>query len=290
VHVSIGLTLSALGKVPEAMGEYRRAIQLQPDLAMAHNNLGRLLEDRQQLAEAAAEYRQAAELDPDYALVHYNLGGARARFGQWQQAAADYARAFELELPEGPYYWLDRACVLLQLGDTAGYQNLCSRMREHYGQSREKDPVAALAHTCALGPDAFPDAGLVLKLAEQRLAVSPPSGHDAWSEHVLGLAYYRAGQYDQAAACLGQALQHEPDWEHKVLNWLVLALAEQRLGHDAAARQWLDMAEQWIKQKAPGAGQKRSAFAIPGWHWRDALMVQLFRREAEALLSADKKD
>ena len=116
----------------------------------------------------------------------------------------------------------------------------------------------------------------------------PPSGHDGWSKHVLGLAYYRAGRHDQATACLGKALQDERDWEHNVLNWLVLAMAEQRLGHGAAARRWLDRAEKWIKQKTPGAGRGGSAFAVPGWHWRDALMVQLFRREAAALLGREE--
>jgi tetratricopeptide (TPR) repeat protein len=138
-------------------------------------------------------------------------------------------------------------------------------MRERYGRSREVDPLAALAHTCAVGPDAFSDAGLVLKIAEQRLAVTRlPSGHDAWSKHVLGLASYRAGRYDQAAACLGQALQDDPDWEHQVLNWLVLAMAEHRLGHGAAARRWLDRAEEWIKHRTAAAGQSSTGPRPPG--------------------------
>jgi serine/threonine-protein kinase len=290
VHHNLGLALCQ-GNLPEAEAEFREATRLKPEDAKCRTSLAIALEDLGRLAEAEAEYRRAVQRQPDYALAHYNLGGLYAKEGRWDRAAADYATAFDRELPGNPYYWLDYACVLLQRGDVAAYRQLCARMREQYGRSRDADQVAALAHTCALGPGAFPDAGPALKFAQQRLArTRPASGHDAWSEHVLGLAYYRAGRYGQAAACLGQALQDRPDWEPRALNWLVLAMAEQRLGHGAAARRWRDLAEEWIRQKVPGTARAGSAFAVRGWHWRDALMVQLFRREAEALASAEKRD
>jgi tetratricopeptide (TPR) repeat protein/serine/threonine protein kinase len=282
-HYNLGTALSARGKWPEAVKECHRAIELQPDFAEAHNALGCALVAQGNFAEAEAEFHRATQFQPHLAVAHSNLGRVHAHAGRWEQAAAAFATAFEREPPEDPYVWLERACVLLQLGRAEEYRKLCARMREHCGRSRDANPLSALAHTCALGPDAFPDAGIVLKLAEQRLAVTP-SREKAWSKHVLGLASYRAGRYDQAAACLGQALQDQPDWEHNVLNWLVLAMAEQRLGHGAAARRWRDKAEEWVKHKTLGAGQGGMAYHVPGWLWRDCLMVQLFRREAEALL------
>ena len=51
-------------------------MELKPDYAEAHNNLGNAFKDRGKLDEAAACYRRALELKPDYAEAHSNLGAA----------------------------------------------------------------------------------------------------------------------------------------------------------------------------------------------------------------------
>ncbi|HKM54151.1 MAG TPA: tetratricopeptide repeat protein, partial [Isosphaeraceae bacterium] len=62
-----------LRRLPEAVACYRRALQLKPDYAEAHSNLGNALKDQGKLNEAVACYRRALELKPDYAWVHSNL-------------------------------------------------------------------------------------------------------------------------------------------------------------------------------------------------------------------------
>ena len=64
------------GQLDEAIAEYRKALQIQPDYAEAHNNLGIALYDKRQLDEAIAEYRKALQIQPDYAMAHNNLGNA----------------------------------------------------------------------------------------------------------------------------------------------------------------------------------------------------------------------
>jgi protein O-GlcNAc transferase len=49
-------------------------LELKPDYAEAHNNLGNALNDQGKLDEAVACYRRALELKPDYAEAHNNLG------------------------------------------------------------------------------------------------------------------------------------------------------------------------------------------------------------------------
>ena len=56
------------GKLDEAVACYRRALELKPDFAEAHNNLGNALKDQGKLDEAVACYRRALELKPDYAV------------------------------------------------------------------------------------------------------------------------------------------------------------------------------------------------------------------------------
>src|SRR5262249_54799121 len=152
-------------------------------------------------------------------------------------------------------------------GDHEGYRKLCRRMFERFGQSKDPDDIALLAHTCVLLPGALGDQSRVLQLAEQRLAITkPPSLHHNWSVHVLSLAYYRSGKYQAAIDCLTKAASDYANWEERAVNWLVLSMAHQRLGHAAEARQWLDKAASRIQEKQPQRGQP---FVPPGWQWRD---------------------
>ncbi len=61
-HYNLGNALNGQGKVEEAVAEYRTAIRLQPDLAEAHCNLGRLLRRRGDYAGALAMLRRGHEL------------------------------------------------------------------------------------------------------------------------------------------------------------------------------------------------------------------------------------
>ena len=80
-----------------AIAAYRRAVAGRPDLADAHNNLGRLLHDRGELAEAEACYRRARTLAPFVALYAFNLGVALEDSGRAAEAIGAYEQALELD-------------------------------------------------------------------------------------------------------------------------------------------------------------------------------------------------
>ena len=73
-HYNLGITLQELGRLDEAEASYTQAIAFKPDYALAHNNLGVTLKDLGRLAEAQASYTQAIALKPDYAEAHSSLG------------------------------------------------------------------------------------------------------------------------------------------------------------------------------------------------------------------------
>jgi tetratricopeptide (TPR) repeat protein len=80
-----------------AIAAYRRAIAGRPDLADAHNNLGRIHHDRGEVAVAEACYRRAMERAPDVALYHFNLGVALEDQGRGDDAVAAYQQALALD-------------------------------------------------------------------------------------------------------------------------------------------------------------------------------------------------
>jgi len=99
----------------EAEKLYRRAIELNPNNALAHNNLGNVLRDLKRHDEAEAMYRRAIELNPNNALAHNNLGNALRDLKRHDEAEAMYRRAIELD----PKYYdaYGNLIVLLRLLD-----------------------------------------------------------------------------------------------------------------------------------------------------------------------------
>lgn len=89
-----------------AIAAYQRALAGRPDLADAHNNLGRLLHDRASragiadrvdLAAAEAHYRLALCAAPGVALYWFNLGVVLEDAGRVGEAVAAYEQALALD-------------------------------------------------------------------------------------------------------------------------------------------------------------------------------------------------
>ena len=80
-----------------AIAAYHRALAGRPDLADAHNNLGRLLHDRGDLAAAEAHYRLALCTGPAVALYWFNLGVVLEDGGRAAEAIGAYEHALALD-------------------------------------------------------------------------------------------------------------------------------------------------------------------------------------------------
>ena len=61
-----GNAFAKLGWKEEAIKDYTKAIELNPEYALAYNNRGKALEDLGERAEAIKDYTKAIELDPQY--------------------------------------------------------------------------------------------------------------------------------------------------------------------------------------------------------------------------------
>jgi uncharacterized protein HemY len=105
-----------------------------------------------------------------------------------------------------------------------------------------------------------------------------------------GLAFMRTknGQYQEAIDRLQAGIATREGKTGGPHDWLVLAMAHHRLGHEAEARQWLDRAVQELDKESTlpvdsDAGTAR-ATARTARSWTDRLELDSFRREAESLL------
>ena len=96
IFSNYGVILEDLGKRQEAEVSYRKAIEIEPDFAMAHCNLGNILKDLGKLKDAELSTRKAIEIEPDFAEAYSNLGNILKDFGKLQDAELPYRKAIQL--------------------------------------------------------------------------------------------------------------------------------------------------------------------------------------------------
>jgi tetratricopeptide (TPR) repeat protein len=80
----------------EAICIYRRVLEIEPDHAAAHINLGTLYYNRQDFVAAEKHYRAALDSDSRYALAYFDLGNVLDETDRIQDAVAAYRTAIQL--------------------------------------------------------------------------------------------------------------------------------------------------------------------------------------------------
>ncbi len=91
-----------------------------------------------------------------------------------------------------------------------------------------------------------------IELAQEAIRLVPNDG-DFWN--VLGLAYYRDGNWKDAVAALEKAMELSSGGDSN--DWFFLAMAHWQLGHKQEARQWYDQAIVWMDQNQPNNEELR---------------------------------
>jgi WD40 repeat protein/tetratricopeptide (TPR) repeat protein/tRNA A-37 threonylcarbamoyl transferase component Bud32 len=258
---------------PQVIACLDRVIAAEPKRGKHHDGRAWAYFESQQWEKSAADYTQAIDLDFAREMagrawaLWYNRGVAYANLGQWDRASADFAKAAEWR--ESPVdTLLHQAHVRLQLGDAKGYRHACAGLLERYGKTDDPGIANTVAWACALAPDAVSDYARPLELA--RLAVGKaPKDHA--SLNTLGTVSFRAGHSDKAIEQLNEGIKAHGKGGTPA-DWLILALAYQRLGKTGEARRWLEKASAELGQK-----EKERSLS-----WPDRIELQLMHREAKA--------
>jgi tetratricopeptide (TPR) repeat protein len=209
--------------------------------------------------------------------------------GQWHKAAGAI-KLFDLR-PDDILSsldlrdWIFYACLQVLGGDDQSYQEFCRRTVARFDKvSVDAATRSLIARGCTLAPGALPDRVQALQMAKQALAGKLPS-HSSWRAaalHVLGLAHYRAGQFEQAVRRSQESLEKYPR-SCPYLNWPVLAMGYHRLGQQKEARKWLNKTVEWYNRQTAGRAKNDMPppARVSAENW---LEFQVLLREAKAVL------
>ncbi len=291
----------------KALADLGKAIEILPRWALPYQNRALVYEALRDHERAAADRAKVVELEPGDARVHYFLARAQARLGKHDLAIQSLTRAIQFgsrdttyEVDRGLAYaerkewdavvrdfkavitrnplgvkpWQCRALVELARDNRPAYVRVCERLAASSG-TRPAWPRV-------LAPEGSGDARRLVFDAEAELWRDRDAKQNtANALRTLGAALCRAGRFEEALARLREAIKASGG-EGSALDWLFLAMTEQRLGHTDEAKRWLAKAARHIDD----AAKDKTAEPLS---WEERTELQLLRREAETLLAAPAK-
>ncbi len=207
-HFNLGIAMASAGQSQEAMDQFQRVVEIQPDHFEAHINLGALLARDGQLEAATRTLRRAVELAPDSVPARMNLGTALGSQREFDQAIEQFHHVLAAQ-PASAQAHAQLAVCLLEMGQMR-------EAAEHFEQAIGLNPkdvrsqlaLAWLRATCPA--ESIRSAAEAIRLAEQLEKLS--GGKDARVLDVLAAALAERGDYQSASQSCARALEQlEPD-------------------------------------------------------------------------------
>jgi Tfp pilus assembly protein PilF len=226
-HNSRGIELADRGWLDEAVREFKKAIELDPNSAHAHDNLATVYAEKKLYRDALDEYLTAIRLEPDSATAHYNLACFLSTYGL-EMSVAQYREAIELE-PEYPDAHLNLGLALAdqdQMDEAKGELQTAIALNAQDGFARHE--------LAAIHMDEGDYRAAIVQLKE--VTRLEPDSFEAYLD--LGICYSQKGFYEEAERAYLRA--GELNGDDLLLKYNVAALYAQwgrpREAKDALAR------------------------------------------------------
>jgi tetratricopeptide (TPR) repeat protein len=179
--------------------QYRRALQLKPDYAVAHQWYGGFLSGMGRHAEALAQADTAVRLDPLAPIIQTWLGLRYYFARRYDEAIAEFGKAVQLSDAFAPAYW-HLSWALLEAGRSADAIAAAKRATER--DSGNVLFVAALGYAYARAGRSSEARAVLVRLAEASRTRYVPV-------YDVGLIHLALGERDAGLQSLERALAEQ---------------------------------------------------------------------------------
>jgi tetratricopeptide (TPR) repeat protein len=230
-RTDLAAALYQKGQVNEAIAHFRKVLALRPTDPLNHYNLGIALFYNGQVDEAAAEFRQAMELQPDYARDVSQLGNAALHRGQVNEAMVLFQTLLQVRPDDAEAHYVLGAIFLQKREVNQAINHLQASLK-----SRPDNAGACnqLAWVLATSPDpSIRNGTKALELARHANLLS--GGTSPLVLGTLAAANAEAGHFPEAVATTRQALQLAADQNNADTTAIVTALHEQLKSYQAGS-------------------------------------------------------
>ena len=211
-HSNLGILLQELGRLDESEKSFRQAITLKPNYAKAHSNLGNVLQELGKLDESEKSFRQAITLKPDYAEAHSDLGIILRELGKLDESEKSFRQAITLKP--------DFAAAHSNLGNTLQELGRLDESESSHRKAIVLKPDFAVAYN-NLGNTLKDLRKLDEAEASLRQAITlKPDYAKAYIK--LGVILHELGRLEEAETSYTQAIVLQPDYAEAHSNLLFL--------------------------------------------------------------------
>jgi tetratricopeptide (TPR) repeat protein len=235
-HNNLGNVFFRNGRMDEAIGQYQKALVIQPRYALALNNLGNVFLRNGRVDEAIEQYQKALAIQPGDADTHDNLGKALLKKGQVDEAIVHFQQALAIQPDDGATHdylgngllkkgQVDEALVHFQKAlalqpDNADFHNnfgnaLLGKGKldeaiTHYQKALEIRPVSAEFHN-NLGTVLLWKGQVDEAMVHFQKAVEIQPDY-AKAHEGLGMVFFQKAQVDEAIVHFQEVLKIHPDF------------------------------------------------------------------------------
>lgn len=234
----------AEGRLNEAVAACESALKIEPNLAVACQTLGKVMQVRGEIEQAKQWYEVALDRNPNLPEVYANLGSLYFQGKQWEKAIANCEKAIALapnfaaayrqlarvwtqlqKREEAAEYWYQAFNIEpnwataeehVTLGNSLVELGKFDRATECYSRAIELDPKLATAYhnlgEMLVGQKRWDEA---IANYRQAIAINPDSFE---SYHSLGKTWAERGECDRAIACYRKSLELNPNYARAYLG------------------------------------------------------------------------
>lgn len=220
LHYKVGTMFLLAGQLEAAREELALVLVHQPEMLQAHEALGLVFLQEKKYPLAVDEFRIVLQKDPTRPKTRHLLGITYLESGQPDKAVIELRRALEL----------DRH----QLASTVSLAQAYTELKDY------KQAIACLKQGLAQDPKNEKlnyQLGMALageKRYDEALEAFMKAGDEAQAYNNIGVHYFVAGQYEDAAKCFQRAIELRPTFYDEAKSNLQRALEklQQTRQHD----------------------------------------------------------
>ena len=201
-HINLGSVCEQAGRAAEAETHYREALRIDPIRAQAHNNLANVLDATGRFAEAVPHYEEAIRLRPRESIPRNHFGMALAGQGRFDEALSNYAVAMTLAPRDAQPHYL-AGVVQLKRGQTArAIESFRAALRLDPNHAKTLDRLASVLACATEAP--LRDGVEAIRLATRAAELT------GWQQpavlETLAAAHAEAGHFEDAVKVIQAAI------------------------------------------------------------------------------------
>ena len=216
-HNARGIQLADRGWLEEAIKEFEKAIDADPNAAYAIDNLGTVCAEKGLRLEALQAYLKSIEIDADPKEAYFNLASFLLHHSR--HLALDLLRQVAQKDWNFPDVHGQTGFTLAEMGHpTEAMEAYKTAIELNPSDTASRQELAGLYMTFGRLVEAIKELKIVL--------TDKPDNMEAWID--LGVCYHMKGLLSEAKKALVKGLEYEPNHSHALFRLAALLADEQR--------------------------------------------------------------